>query len=172
MFDKFEEFYRSDALADVVIAVDGKTINAHRIVLSAGSDYFRRVLTSIKLLNHTPVLFINDIAYDDMETILEFIYRGQIVVTRDKVESLRQAAYKLRIKGFENFLRKPFVTNRMAMGNQLKMSNGAMRSNMTSMLNVCFTFLYFSLSTKTCISPVAGNQQQQASYANERTCRQ
>lgn len=141
MFSIFEEFYRTGVLSDVIIACDGKSIHAHKIVLSAGSEYFRRILVSIKQHSHYPVLFINDIAYEDMQTILEFIYRGQIVVTRDKVESLRQAAYKLRIKGFENFLRKPFLGNGMAMGNQFKVSSSSMRN--ISMLNVSLFFHFF-----------------------------
>ena len=87
-----------------------------------------------------PVIFITDVSFEDMESIIEFIYRGQILVTRDKVESLRQAAYKLRIKGFENFLRKPFNGNSgMAMAGgqqqQFKTSNGNSARN-HSMLNV------------------------------------
>lgn len=122
MFVVFEDFYRSNNLADVIIACDGKTLHAHRIVLSAGSDYFKKILLSIKQSNQFPILFINDIAYEDMETILEFIYRGQIIVTREKVESLRQAAHKLRIKGFEHFLRKP--TNGSNGGQMDRYNNG------------------------------------------------
>ena len=135
MFGLFEEFYRSKSLSDVVIACDGKSIHAHRIVLSAGSEYFRRILASVSNVQQYPVLIINDISYEDMQTIVEFIYRGQIVVRRDKVEPLRQAAYKLRIKGFENFLRKHYYANGNGMGNgNFKMSNGTLRN--ISLLNV------------------------------------
>lgn len=153
MFGLFEEFYRSNSMADVVIAVDGKTIKAHRIVLSAGSDYFRRILVSINSTSHVPILFITDISYEDMESIIEFIYRGQILVTRDKVESLRQAAYKLRIKGFENFLRKPFNSSGIGMGNnghhqpqqqQIKYNPSSSIPRNLSMLNVSSRLFKFT----------------------------
>ncbi|KAH9516983.1 hypothetical protein DERF_007685 [Dermatophagoides farinae] len=138
MFSLFEDFYRSKTLSDVIINCQGRNIHAHRMVLCAGSDHFRRLLTSIKMHNQLPVLIITDISFEDMEIILEFIYRGQIVVSRDKVESLRQAAYKLRVRGFENFLRKPFNSNgvlngSVSMQTMKTMTNGNVRS--TSLLH-------------------------------------
>lgn len=114
MFGAFEEFYSANAMSDVMVSVSGKTFNAHRIVLSAGSDYFRSILSGFKDSVHVPVLVINDISPEDIESMIEFLYRGQIVVTRDRVENLRRAASHLRIKGFENFLRKPFSDSKSA----------------------------------------------------------
>lgn len=146
MFSLFEDFYRSKTLSDVIINCQGRNIHAHRMVLCAGSDHFRRLLTSIKMHNQLPVLIITDISFEDMEIILEFIYRGQIVVSRDKVESLRQAAYKLRVRGFENFLRKPFNSNgvlngSVSMQTMKTMTNGNVRS--TSLLHVSLFFNFF-----------------------------
>lgn len=123
-----------------MIACEGKSIHAHRMVLSAGSDYFRKILANLKNNQQYPVLIINDVSYDDMQTIVEFIYRGQIVVSREKVESLRQAAYKLRIKGFENFLRKQLYANGSPMGNG-GFKNGNMRNISLLNLNVSLSML-------------------------------
>lgn len=145
MFGVFDEFYNSNSMADMMISVGGKTFHAHRIVLSAGSDYFRSILTNFKDPSHVPVLIINDIAAEDVKSMLQFLYRGQIVVTRDRVENLRRAASHLRIKGFENFLRKPFSSNRNGYsGNFSAENNNNMKAhNMsgTTLLSVSNLFI-------------------------------
>lgn len=138
MFGAFDEFYNSNAMSDMKICVSGKTFHAHRIVLSAGSDYFRSILTNFKDPSHVPVLVINEISAEDIASMIEFLYRGQIVVTRDRVENLRRAASHLRIKGFENFLRKPFSSNRNSSSGNFSTENNNMKTHMsgTTLLSV------------------------------------
>ena len=58
--------------------MDDDTFEAHRIVLSACSPYFRQILTITK--SHHPVIFLKDISADHVALLLKYMYLGQIVV--------------------------------------------------------------------------------------------
>jgi len=76
----------------------GQTINAHRVVLSACSPYFRQVLSNLGAWQH-PVIILKDIKYEDLAGIVEFIYHGEVSIDQDCLPGFLQAAESLRIKG-------------------------------------------------------------------------
>jgi len=76
----------------------GQTINAHRVVLSACSPYFRQVLSNLGSWQH-PVVILKDIKYEDLSGIVEFIYHGEVSIDQDCLPGFLQAAESLRIKG-------------------------------------------------------------------------
>jgi len=75
-----------------------QTINAHRVVLSACSPYFRQVLSNLGAWQH-PVIILKDIKYEDLTGIVEFIYHGEVSIDQDCLPGFLQAAESLRIKG-------------------------------------------------------------------------
>lgn len=101
MRSMFEEFYNSKTLVDVVLVVEGKEYPAHRLVLSTGSNYFHRILTNLQDTECMPVIVITeDISSKDIEYVIEFLYRGQVIINEEQIASFRRAADKLGIKGF------------------------------------------------------------------------
>jgi hypothetical protein len=72
--------------ADVTVACDdGHAVRAHRIVLAACSDYFRRVLTDAAELNDgaPPVVVLVGVQPDVLHAILAYVYAGEVLVARD-----------------------------------------------------------------------------------------
>ena len=55
-------------------------LRTHRVILSASSDYFRSVFSSVPntLNNGVVAVIITNVDFDDLQAIIDFIYRGQV----------------------------------------------------------------------------------------------
>lgn len=93
----FSELLTSEALVDVTLATDGHYIHAHKLVLSACSVYFKD-LFGANPCKH-PIVILKDIRIDDLKTVIDFIYRGEVNVAQDRLQDVLKTAESLRIKG-------------------------------------------------------------------------
>ena len=77
-----------------------KTIPAHKMVLSACSPVFKELLYAIGAGDSKcPLLFLRGISYQEMNSILDFMYTGQSKIQHDKVDVFLATAEELKIKG-------------------------------------------------------------------------
>lgn len=97
MVTVFSELLTSEALVDVTLATDGHYIHAHKLVLSACSVYFKD-LFGANPCKH-PIVILKDIRIDDLKTVIDFIYRGEVNVAQDRLQDVLRTAESLRIKG-------------------------------------------------------------------------
>ncbi len=79
----FSGLYTSETLVDVTLAAEGKHIQAHKMLLSACSDYFQS-LFSINPCQH-PIVILKDVHFEDLETVVQFMYNGVVNVSSDKL---------------------------------------------------------------------------------------
>ncbi|XP_042880170.1 protein bric-a-brac 1-like isoform X5 [Penaeus japonicus] len=86
-----------DAFVDVTLACDGKTFSAHKVVLSACSPYFQ-TLFQTNPCKH-PIVFLKDVKGQELEALIEFIYKGEVSVSQSELASLISTAENLKIKG-------------------------------------------------------------------------
>ncbi|XP_015119628.1 transcription factor GAGA isoform X1 [Diachasma alloeum] len=84
-------------LVDVTLAAGGRSFPAHKIVLSAASPFLLDLLKSTPCQH--PVVMLAGISSDDLESLLEFVYRGEVSVEPSQLPSLLQAAHCLNIHG-------------------------------------------------------------------------
>ncbi|XP_034943167.1 transcription factor GAGA-like isoform X6 [Chelonus insularis] len=84
-------------LVDVTLAAGGRSFPAHKIVLSAASPFLLDLLKSTPCQH--PVVMLAGISSDDLESLLEFVYRGEVSVEPSQLPSLLQAAHCLSIHG-------------------------------------------------------------------------
>ena len=82
---------------DVTLAVDDESFEAHKLVLSACSPYFKHLLTSNKCKH--PVIFLKDVAADHVALLLKYMYLGQIAVKKEELGTFLKSADHLRIRG-------------------------------------------------------------------------
>lgn len=98
---------KSESMADVtLICSGGQTIRAHRVILSTFSPYFRAIFESQPFSNNPcqyPVIVIKDLGLAELRAIVEFIYRGETSVPREKLAIVLQAARELEISGLADF---------------------------------------------------------------------
>ena len=93
----FENLLRSEAFVDVTLACDGVQLKAHKMVLSACSPYFQAMLHNTP--DRHPIVFLRDVRYEEMKALLEFMYRGEVSVDQENLNSLLKVAEGLKIKG-------------------------------------------------------------------------
>ncbi|EZA51639.1 Sex determination protein fruitless [Ooceraea biroi] len=93
----FEALYRSGSLTDATLACQGGMLRAHRLVLAACSPYFERVFK--EHYTEQPILILKGVAVEEMECLLDFMYKGSIDVAEENLPSLIKTATDLEIRG-------------------------------------------------------------------------
>jgi len=90
---------RSDQeFADVTIACEGDVqIEAHKIILSASSPFFKSVLKKNK--HPHPLLFLKGLKNSLLVSILDFIYDGEVNIAHEDLNEFLVAAEDLKVKG-------------------------------------------------------------------------
>jgi len=92
-----DSLLKREALVDVVLAAEGRFLKVHRLVLFACSQYFQELL-EYQLDKHA-VVFLKDVAYKDLQALVDYMYKGEVNIAQDQVESFLQTAEALKIKG-------------------------------------------------------------------------
>ena len=83
---------------DVTLATsDNQQITAHKIILSSSSSFFKNVLQSNAHPN--PLLYLKGIRHSELESILKFIYSGQVEVAHEDLETFLATGQELGING-------------------------------------------------------------------------
>lgn len=87
------------AYTDVTLACDGKFYNVHKLVLSTCSDYFSAMFDKTDKTCKSPIIVLKDIKCEDLESLLDYMYLGEVNVRQCDLASLIKSAECLRIKG-------------------------------------------------------------------------
>lgn len=105
----FTGLYQAESLVDVSLAAEGRHLQAHKVVLSACSEYFQ-ALFSANPCQH-PIVILKDVAFEDLQTVVKFMYHGIVNVSSDKLPGVLKTADALQIKGLEknNDLLSPYL---------------------------------------------------------------
>jgi len=82
---------------DVTLGVEGRRLSAHKMLLSACSPYFRELLKGNPCQH--PIIVLRDIKYDDLHSLLQFMYNGEVNVAQDQLNSFLKSAESLKIRG-------------------------------------------------------------------------
>ena len=93
----FRELREDKDFFDVTLACDGNQLEAHKVILSACSPFFRGVL---KRNPHAhPLLYLKGIKYEDVLAVLNFMYHGEVNIAQDDLNSFLAVAEDLQVKG-------------------------------------------------------------------------
>lgn len=90
-------FFFQEVLCDTTIACDGHFYPVHKIVLSSGSEYFQKLFEAVE---KQPVLIVlADIQHQYLETLLDYMYMGEVNVLQSELPSFMKVAERLKIRG-------------------------------------------------------------------------
>jgi len=82
---------------DITLVCEEEQIQAHKIILSACSPFFKKVLQNH---HHShPLIYLKGVNYKDLEDVLSFMYHGQVNVAQEELNSFLQVAEDLKVKG-------------------------------------------------------------------------
>ena len=93
----FQELRAAGELLDVTLACEDETIDVHKLVLSACSPFFRKVLTRTDQ-NH-PYIYFRGLNFQDLMSIIDFIYNGEAKIPAEDLARFIETAQELEIKG-------------------------------------------------------------------------
>merc|ERR1712168_815821 len=90
-------------LFDVTLATDdGQHIQAHKVVLSAGSHFFSDIFQKS---NHSNMLvYLKGISNEKLEQVRNFIYNGEVSIHPEEIKVFIETAKELQVKGLEGEL--------------------------------------------------------------------
>ncbi|XP_035496916.1 kelch-like protein 22 isoform X1 [Scophthalmus maximus] len=94
---------QSGILSDVVLLVEGRPIQAHRILLAASCDYFRGMFAGGLQETQQKEIPIRGISYMAMEKILDYIYTSEIELDLDCVQEVLRAATLVQLESVIGF---------------------------------------------------------------------
>ena len=83
---------------DVTLVCEDGQQEAHRIILSACSPFFQRVL-KLQSGQQQLVMFMRGVEIGQLTSLLDFIYTGEVELPRDDVDQFILLAGELKIKG-------------------------------------------------------------------------
>ena len=93
----FRELRNDKNFFDVTLACDDEQIQAHKMILGACSPFFRNILR--RNPHQHPLLYLKGVKYNDLQSVLNFMYHGEVSVAQEDLNSFLSVAEDLRVKG-------------------------------------------------------------------------
>merc|ERR1712179_626686 len=99
----FRKIREDQRLFDVTLVTDdGQHIQAHKVILSAGSNFFDDIFMKS---NHSNMLvYLKGISSDKLEPVINFIYNGEAFITQEQLQIFIETGKELLVKGLEGEL--------------------------------------------------------------------
>lgn len=82
-----------------------KFLQAHKVILSACSSFFKGMLRQQALqFPHQPnaCIYLRGVSFSDLSSVLDFMYHGEVNVAQEDLNSFLAVAEELQIKGLTN----------------------------------------------------------------------
>merc|ERR1719153_321020 len=93
----FQHLRSDKELLNVTLACEDETMEAHKVVLSACSPFFRNVFKKATHVN--PFIYLKGVFHKDLVALLDYIYTGQAKVLAENVDRFILMADDLQVKG-------------------------------------------------------------------------
>ena len=87
-------------IPDVTLACDDGALDAHQFILCAASLFFRRLLKKHKPDLH--FIYMKGLKMKQLQSLMDFIYHGQVSLATDNVETFINTAVEFGIKGIHD----------------------------------------------------------------------
>ena len=96
------DLMNNGVLTDVTLVCDDqKSLEAHKIILTASSPMFAKIINNFYNSNNA-VIFLKGIKYEEMESILKYLYLGQVAMPENDMKDFFDLANYLEIKEMDS----------------------------------------------------------------------
>merc|ERR1719318_1794422 len=93
----FREIGEEKDFFDCTLSCGSRQIQAHKLILSACSPFFRSIL---KMNPHQhPLLYLKGVDFPNLQAVLNFMYHGEVNVAQEELNSFLTVAEDLQVKG-------------------------------------------------------------------------
>ena len=102
----FSDLSAEKYFSDVTLVCEGeKQIEAHKIVLSASSPFFKQIL--FKNPHQHPLIYLKGVRYHDLSSIIKFIYFGEVKIRETDLQNFLNLSEELEVKGVSGIFMQP-----------------------------------------------------------------
>jgi len=93
----FRELREDKDFFDVTLACEDDQIQAHKVIISACSPFFKTVLRRNR--HEHPLLYLKGVRYVDLVSVMNFMYHGEVNIAQEDLNSFLSVAEDLKVKG-------------------------------------------------------------------------
>jgi len=93
----FREIREEKDFFDCTLSCGARQIQAHKLILSACSPFFRSILRQNP--HQHPLLYLKGVEFTDLQAVLNFMYHGEVNVAQEELNSFLAVAEDLKVKG-------------------------------------------------------------------------
>ena len=111
LISSFGELRGDEDFTDVTLACEDSQFEAHKLILSTCSPFFRKILYKTNKHQH-PLVYMRGLKAREMESVLEFIYHGETNIFQDDLDQFLQIAEELQLKGLVGGGEEPLKTSK------------------------------------------------------------
>jgi len=95
--EAFRELREQKDFFDVTLVCENEQVQAHKVILSACSSFFRNILR--RNAHQHPLVYLKGVKFSDLQSVLNFMYQGEVSVAQEELNSFLAVAEDLRVKG-------------------------------------------------------------------------
>merc|ERR1712179_362579 len=85
-----------------LVTDDGQHMQAHKVVLSAGSHFFSDIF--LKSNQTSMLIYLKGINSVQLKCLLDFIYNGEASIGQEELKEFLETGKELQVKGFEAYV--------------------------------------------------------------------
>ncbi|XP_011630013.1 zinc finger and BTB domain-containing protein 17-like isoform X4 [Pogonomyrmex barbatus] len=119
---QFEALRDDEDFVDVTFACDGRRLQAHKVVLSACSPYFKELFKTNPCKH--PIIFMRDVEFEHLQSLLEFMYAGEVNISQAELPTFLRTAESLQIRGLTDSQSNQHNNEKHLKTNNIHASNG------------------------------------------------
>jgi len=93
----FREIREEKDFFDCTLSCGSRQIQAHKLILSACSPFFRSVLK--QNTHQHPLLYLKGVRFTDLQAVLNFMYHGEVNIAQEDLNTFLAVAEDLKVKG-------------------------------------------------------------------------
>ncbi|CAG9761257.1 unnamed protein product [Ceutorhynchus assimilis] len=93
-----QDFYEQESLANVTLSCEGKCLKAHKLILSASSEYFDSILKAYQDWDH-PIIYLDNVNFRDLQYVVTFMYHGELHLPQEHLINILNLGKSLQVKG-------------------------------------------------------------------------
>ena len=95
--EAFKDLREEKDFFDVTLACEDNQIQAHKVILSACSPFFRNIFR--RNPHQHPLIYMKDVKYKELLSVINLMCMGGVSVSQDELNYLLNVAEDLRVKG-------------------------------------------------------------------------
>ena len=94
----FSSLRQEEHLFDVTLVSDDEEhIAAHKLVLSASSEFFKNIIK--KAQHSNPMIYLSGFKSRDLYMVMDYIYQGEVQILQTELDQFLTVAQQLKIEG-------------------------------------------------------------------------